>query len=70
MNWFIGLPSHWVYVHYENGDEDNVANTDYLTEKEALEYKKMWDKPNNKIIKVTLRDNDGKIVDWYKFKKD
>ena len=67
MNFFIGLPTHWLYVHYENGEENNVANTDYFTKEEAFKYKEMWDKPNNKVVKVTLRDNDGNIVDWYKF---
>lgn len=67
MDFFLGLPTHWAYVHYENGEEDCVANTDFLNEKEALEYKKMWDKPNNKIVKVTLRDNDDNIVSWFEF---
>lgn len=64
---FFDLPTHWVYVHYENGEEENVANTDFLNEKEAWEYKNMWDKPNKKIVKVTLRDNDDNIVDWFEF---
>lgn len=61
------LPTHWVYVHYEDGTVKNVANSDYLNAKEALEYKTMWDKSNNKVIEVSLRTNDDVIVRWYKF---
>lgn len=67
MGFFIGLPSHWVLVHYENGEVRNVANTDYFTREEALEYKRNWEKPGNKIVKVTLVDNDKKVVDWFNF---
>lgn len=56
--WYhFGLPSEWVYVVYENGEEINVANQDWLTRAEAEEYAKMWTGKRGKVVEVILKDS-------------
>lgn len=64
---FLDLPNNWVYITYETGKKKNVANQDTLTQKEADEYKKMWEKPNNKIVKVELFTSDDKLIKTYTY---
>lgn len=54
------LPSRWVYVWYEDGDMENVANTDTLTPEEAERYKSRWEAVRNKkVVQVTLESQKG-----------
>ncbi len=56
------LPSNWVYVEYENGRTENVANTDTLTENEAGDFKEMWDTKLHKVVRVTLETSKRKVL--------
>ena len=60
------LPVAWVYVIYENGNEENVGNQDILSEKDAEWFKSRWDTPKNKVRRVELRINKD-VVKSYKF---
>ena len=42
------LPSLWVYVRYEDGKRENVANTDTLSREEADTYKARWETARKK----------------------
>lgn len=68
-NWYVGLPSKWVFVWYASGRVMNVANTDSLSEEEAEKYKQMWDykRDNAEVIKVTLESNKGTVYKEYEF---
>lgn len=54
------LPTGWVFVEYEDGTRENVANTDVLDENFARGFVKMWGK-EKKIVRVVL-ERDNKIV--------
>ena len=57
------LPTRWVYVWYEDGKMENVANSDTLTLEEARSYKAEWEKARRKkVVRVTLETNDGNIL--------
>ncbi|MBQ7289052.1 MAG: hypothetical protein IJW78_04910 [Clostridia bacterium] len=56
----LSLPRFFVYVYYEDGKSENVANSDTLTYEEALQYKDYWEKGRRKkVIRVTLEDRGG-----------
>lgn len=57
------LPSLWVYVRYEDGKRENVANTDTLSREEADTYKARWETARKKkVIRVTLENALGDTV--------
>ena len=59
----FGLPERWVYVYYEDGKTENVANTDTLTRSEAERYKLYWEQARGKkVVRVDLLTNEGKTV--------
>ncbi len=66
---YIGLPSLWVFVHYNSGLKMNVANSDTLSKEEANYYKEMWDfkRDGAEVVRVTLESNKGKIYKEYFF---
>lgn len=64
---FIGLPSRWVYVIYENGKEDNVACQDTLSKADAEWFKKEWEKEGGKINRIELRNNNDIVLQKYIF---
>lgn len=54
------LPSRWVYVWYEDGKMENVANSDTLTLEEAECFRDMWEKARKKkVVRVTLETQNG-----------
>ena len=54
------LPSLWVYVRYEDGKRENVANTDTLSQEEADTYKTRWETARKKkVVQVTLESLAG-----------
>lgn len=61
MDGLLKLPSLWVYVYFEDGTVENVANSDTLSLAEAMEYKMRWEK-KGKISQITLETSDRKIV--------
>lgn len=61
MDGLLKLPSLWVYVYFEDGTVENVANSDTLSLAEAMEYKLRWEK-KGKISQITLETSDRKIV--------
>ena len=62
------LPSLWVYVWYEDGTRENVANTDDLTAREAEEFRDRWQKARGKkVVRVTLESRSGQTYAKYKF---
>ena len=64
----LQLPSLWVYVWYDDGTRETVANTDTLEPREAEDFAKRWgENRKKKVIRVTLEDNRGKIHRKYRF---
>lgn len=62
------MPSRWVFVWYEGGKTENVANTDTLTAEEAREFKDYWEKARGKkVIRVDLQDNRGNLIKTYTY---
>lgn len=61
------LPSQWVYIQYEDGKRENVANTDSLSADEAEKYRAMWEKARGKkVIRVTL-EVKGDVLRAFKY---
>lgn len=59
----LNLPSRWVFVYYENGKIENVANSDTLSVQEAREFKEYWEKARNmKVVRVDLQGNRGRLL--------
>jgi len=64
----LRMPSRWVYVWYEGGKMENVANTDTLTADEAKEFKDYWEKARGKrVVRVDLQDNRGNLLKSYTY---
>lgn len=64
------LPENWVYVEYNDGSRENVANTDDLTSNEAKSFKETWERNRNKkVVKVTLESNYGRVIDIFKYEE-
>ena len=64
----LQLPTMWVYVWYEDGTRENVANTDDLTSREAQEYHDRWEKARGKkVVRVTLESSKGYVSKQYRF---
>ena len=62
----LHLPNNWVYVVYENGKPENVANQDTLTEAEAKRFAETWSKARNtKVIMVNLVNSKGTVLKGY-----
>lgn len=64
---FLSLPDNWVYIIYKDGTKKSVSNQDILTQREADEFKKEWDKKGNPVIKVQLLDSDDKLLKEYTY---
>lgn len=59
----LSLPSRWVFVWYEGGKMENVANTDTLSAEEAREFKEYWEKARGKkVVRVDLQDSKGRLL--------
>lgn len=59
----LSLPSRWVFVWYEGGKMENVANTDTLSAAEAREFKEYWEKARGKkVVRVDLQDSKGRLL--------
>lgn len=59
----LSLPSRWVFVWYEGGKMENVANTDTLSAEEAREFKEEWEKARGKkVVRVDLQDSKGHLL--------
>ena len=59
------LPSGWVYVEYEDGTKENVANTDSINEKFAKSLADNWSKARKKkVVRVYLERNDKFVVGY------
>lgn len=70
MGWF-DLPSYWVYVYFDGGVHENVANTDTLSKEEAQWYHDHWSRARNRnVYKVTLEDSHGNILRHFHFEED
>lgn len=70
MGWF-DLPEHWVYVIYEDGKTENVANTDSLSKKEAQWFKDHWAQARGKkVVEVSLETDDGVKLKTFNYKED
>lgn len=64
------LPENWVYVEYDDGSRENVANTDDLTSNEAKSFKETWERNRNKkVVKVTLESNYGRVIDIFTYEE-
>ncbi len=64
----LSLPSRWVYVWYEDGKMENVANTDTLDANEAREFKETWEKARGKkVVRVDLQNSNGNLVKSYTY---
>lgn len=64
----LNMPSRRVFVWYEGGKTENVANTDTLTAEEAREFKDYWEKARGKkVIRVDLQDNRGNLIKTYTY---
>lgn len=64
----LSLPSRWVYVWYEDGKMENVANTDTLDAYEAREFKETWEKARGKkVVRVDLQSSNGNLVKSYTY---
>ena len=64
----LRMPNRWVYVWYEGGKMENVANTDTLTADEAKEFKDYWEKARGKrVVRVDLQDNRGNLLKSYTY---
>lgn len=67
MGWF-DLPSKWVFIHYENGKKENVANMDELTEARADKFKREWETARKtKVVLVTLENDNGNICKAFRY---
>lgn len=59
----LSLPRRWVFVFYEDGKMENVANTDTLSAEEAREFKEYWEKARGKKVgRVDLQDSKGHLL--------
>lgn len=64
----LSLPSRWVFVWYEDGKMENVANQDTLSAEEAREFKEYWEKARGKKIgRVDLQDSKGRLLKSYTY---
>ena len=64
----LSLPSKWVYVFFEGGKMENVANTDTLSAEEAREFKEEWEKARGmKVVRVDLMTSKGNLVKSYTY---
>ena len=64
----LSLPSRWVFVWYEGGKMENVANTDTLSSEEAREFKDYWEKARGKkVVRVDLQDSKGRLLKSYTY---
>lgn len=64
----LRLPNKWVFVWYEDGKTENVANDDTLSAEEAQEFKDYWEKARNKkVVRIFLQDNRGNILKSYTY---
>lgn len=64
----LSLPSRWVFVWYEGGKMENVANTDTLSAEEAREFKDYWEKARGKkVVRVDLQDSKGRLLKSYTY---
>ena len=64
----FNLPHRWVFVFYEDGTRENVANQDTLSAAEARALKFNWEKwRNKKVIAVMLLapDRETAIKAYY-----
>jgi hypothetical protein len=61
----LSLPHNWVYVKYEDGTFENVANTDDLTLEEATDYAKRFSKKDRKVVSVMLMDSNRYVLKAY-----
>jgi hypothetical protein len=65
---YFDLPSHWVYIEYEDGELKNVGNTDTLSREEALSFKERWEScSGKKVVMVMLQTNGGRIIKSFDF---
>lgn len=64
----LSLPSRWVFVWYEGGKMENVANADTLSAEEAREFKEEWEKAKGKrVVRVDLQDSKGRLLKSYTY---
>ena len=64
----LSLPSRWVFVWYEGGKMENVANQDTLSAEEAREFKEYWEKARGKkVVRVDLQDSKGRLLKSYTY---
>ena len=69
MPYTFDLPSNWVYVGYEDGTYENVANTDELSRAEANEYRLRWEKARGKkVITVVLVTPRHSLIKRFNYK--
>lgn len=64
---FFDLPTNWIFIEYEDGERKNVANCDVLDRKMAEKYKANWEKPNRKVVKVTLETPHKNVIKTFTF---
>lgn len=64
----LTLPSRWVFVNYEDGKKENVANTDTLSAEEARVYKDRWEKARGKnVVRVDFQDSKGNLIKSFSY---
>lgn len=64
----LSLPSRWVFVWYEDGKMENVANSDTLSTEEAREFKEYWEKARGqKIVRIDLQGSKGHLLKSYTY---
>lgn len=64
----LQLPTMWVYVWYEDGTRENVANTDDLTSREAEDFRNRLEKVRGKkVVRVTLESSKGYVSKQFRF---
>ena len=64
----LRMPNKWVFVHYEDGAVENVANTDTLSAQEALKFKERWEAARGKkVVRVTLENKNEDILRTYTY---
>lgn len=64
----LGIPENYVYVHYKNGNKENVANYGSLSIAQAMKFKERFETARAvKVVRVTLENRDSTVIKDYEF---
>lgn len=63
----FGLPTHEVFVTYEDGRKESVAFQDGIDETEAADFRNKWTSPERGNVVLVTYEQDGKVLKTFEF---